>query len=178
MPLVGSQGAGDAMGLGDKENSGRMGESRYANGILEEFQALLLWWVHMAPCLGPSGSTVVSAECTQSILEPLHQHVDLCNVSWASIEGTKWQQLFLVGTVLGWRCFSITIPRPHHHHSHPSIISIIPIILTPISLIASVLIISTPIIPTSSSVPIPSFILHLHETSLQRYSLLHIAVSL
>ena len=85
MPLVGSQGAGDAMGLGDKENSGRMGESRYANGILEEFQALLLWWVHMAPCLGPSGSTVVSAECTQSILEPLHQHVDLCNVSWASI---------------------------------------------------------------------------------------------
>lgn len=153
------------MGLGDKENSGRMGESRYANGIPEEFQALLLWWVHMAPCLGPSGSTVVSAECTQSILEPLHQRVDLCNVNWASIEGTKWQQLFLVGTVLGWRCFSITIPRPHHHHSHPSIISIIPII-------------PTPIIPTSSSVPIPSFILHLHETSLQRYSLLHIAVSL
>lgn len=153
------------MGLGDKENSGRMGESRYANGIPEEFQALLLWWVHMAPCLGPSGSTVVSAECTQSILEPLHQRVDLCNVNWASIEGTKWQQLFLVGTVLGWRCFSITIPRPHHHHSHPSIISIIPII-------------PTPIIPISSSVPIPSFILHLHETSLQRYSLLHIAVSL
>lgn len=136
MPLVGSQGAGDAMGLGDKENSGRMGESRYANGIPEEFQALLLWWVHMAPCLGPSGSTVVSAECTQSILEPLHQRVDLCNVSWASIEGTKWQQIFLVGTVLGWRCFFIQTPsssfpsfhhlhHPHHphclcpHHLHP-----------------------------------------------------------
>lgn len=34
-------GAGDAMGLGDKENSGRMGKSQHANGIPEEFQVFL-----------------------------------------------------------------------------------------------------------------------------------------